>query len=115
MTITIAPTLYDHVGDYTVNAVFTSPLSSTKTSLFDIEVVDPCTFDNANMVVSHVFTPALAAYAIADPAVTYSLVFSDTISTHFDVPYTCGRWTIASLTEDADPTSTTFTTDMITL
>ena len=100
MTITITPTLYEHVGVYSVDAVFTAPLSSTKSALFTLTVNDPCDFDNTRMTVTHAFTPALLPYKIADPAATSALVFSDTISDHFGVPYTCGKWTFASLADD---------------
>ena len=100
LTITATPTLYSDVGEYTIDAVFTDPLSSTKTGIFTLSVVDPCDFSNANMVVTSTFTPALASYAIDDAEVSYSVEFSDTISDFFVVDDVCGVWTYASLTDD---------------
>ena len=93
MTIMATPTLYSEVGEvgeYTIDAVFTDPLSSTKTSISTLSVVEPCDFDNSNLVFTPNPTPALAAYAIDDPEATYTVTFEDTISDHFGVDFTCG-------------------------
>jgi hypothetical protein len=110
MTITATPTLYSEVGEYTIDAVFTDPLSSTKTSIFTLSVVEPCDFDNSNLVVTPTFTPPLAAYAIDDPEATYTVTFEDTISDHFGVDFTCGKWTFDSLTDDQSDTFSAMTT-----
>ena len=110
MTITATPTLYSEVGEYSIDAVFTDPLSSTKTNIFTLSVVEPCDFDNSNLVVTPTFTPALAPYAIDDPEATYTVTFEDTISDHFGVDFTCGKWTFLSLTDDQSDTFSAMTT-----
>jgi len=45
MTITSTPTLYEHVGDYIVDIVFSEPIVQTIPGKFTITVVDPCLLD----------------------------------------------------------------------
>jgi hypothetical protein len=97
MKVVVTPTLFEHVGDYTVKVVFSSPEEITITNLFSLIVKNPCT--TSEFTYSSSITPDPAVYKFGAEKASYSFSFTDDISTKFKTPNICGIFTFTSYSD----------------
>lgn len=91
MTITSTPTLYEHVGDYIVDIVFSEPIVQTIPGKFTITVVDPCLLDELewDIIGWEVGTNAFD-YTFASDEQTHLFTVTNLVDKWFGVQNTCG-------------------------
>ena len=101
MTITATPTLYSEVGLYTIDAVFTAPIVSTKTSIFTLDVVDPCLKEVLNWdIIEYPVATTVIPYTFGDGPNNSTMTVINDIDVFFGTDYTCGPVTLQDFTSD---------------